>query len=388
MPNLILITLLAAFPALSTDMYLPAIPTLQKIWNISLPEANLSLVIYFATFSLLLLVHGPLSDRFGRKPVLGWGILLFIAGCLLCASADSITGLVLARMVQATGAAAASALSLALARDMYEGKERQKVLAYIGVILPLCPMVAPMIGGLLLEYLSWRWIFVLQGLLALVSLYGSMRLKEPLFERTRGGVVSVARRYKVLLGNKDYVSYTLAFCIMPASFFSFIAASSNIYIVGFGLSEQAYGLFFGFNALCMMAGSLLCSRLCVGYSTFSILVVALAGMLAAGVAMVYTTGDALLEFVIPMGAISFFVGLSRPLSISMVIEQVETDVGAASALLSFTFFIFGAIAMELVSFDWWPTKAVFIGGVAVLGSLLPLAAVISMHTRHKRAAAG
>lgn len=387
MPNLLLLTLLAAFPALSTDMYLPAIPTLQKIWNISLPEANLSLVIYFATFSLLLLVHGPLSDRFGRKPVLGWGILLFIAGCLLCACANSITTLVLARMVQATGAAAASALSLALAKDLYEGKERQKVLAYIGVILPLCPMVAPMLGGIMLKYMSWRWIFVSQGVLALAGLYGSLRLKEPAFERTRGGVLSVLRRYKVLLGNRDYLSYTLAFCIMPACFFAFIAASSNIYIVGFGMSEQTYGLYFGFNALCMMAGSLLCSRLCVGYSSFSILVSALAGMLAGGIGMVWTAGATPVLFMLPMGVISFFVGLSRPISNNMVLEQVDKDVGAASALLTFAFFICGALAMVLISFDW-RSKAFVIGVLAVFGSMLPLLAVLFLESRRKREVAG
>ena len=131
MPNLLLLALLATFPALSTDMYLPAIPTLQKIWGISLPEANLSLVVFFIAFSGFLLIHGPLSDRVGRRPVLIYGILLFIVGCGLCAVANSITFLILARVVQAAGAAAASALSLALCRDLYEGEMRQKMMAYI-----------------------------------------------------------------------------------------------------------------------------------------------------------------------------------------------------------------------------------------------------------------
>lgn len=386
MPNFLLLTLLAAFPALSTDMYLPAIPTLQEIWNISLPEANLSLVVYFGTFSLLLLVHGPLSDRYGRKPVLRWGILLFIVGCLLCASAGSITMLVLARMVQATGAAAASALSLALAKDLYEGQERQKILAYIGVIIPLCPMVAPMLGGFMLKYLSWRWIFICQGTLALAGLYGALRLKEPEFERTRGGILSVAQRYVVLLKNRSYISYTLAFCIMPAGFFSFVAASSNIYIVGFGMSAETYGLYFGFNALCMMIGSLLCSRLCVGHSTYSILLFSLVGLLAGGVGMLVTGGATPLLFLVPMGTISFFVGLSRPISMNIVLEQVEKDVGAASALVTFAFFLLGAIAMELISFDWWPSKAMFIGMLSVIGSALPFVAVVYLHRQQKRTA--
>ncbi|MGE4292542.1 MAG: MFS transporter, partial [Desulfovibrio sp.] len=134
MPNLLLLALLAAFPALSTDMYLPAIPRLERIWGISLSLANLSLVAFFASFSLFLLVHGPLSDRFGRRPVLLWGILLFIAGSLACALAPSIGALITARIVQAAGAAAASSLSLALSKDLYSGLDRQRILAYLAVI--------------------------------------------------------------------------------------------------------------------------------------------------------------------------------------------------------------------------------------------------------------
>lgn len=168
MPNLILLSLLAAFPPLSTDMYLPAIPALQKLWGIPLAQANLSLVIYFLSFSFFLLIHGPMSDRFGRRPVLIAGILTFIAGSGLCAMADSITFLVIARAVQAAGAAAASALALALSKDLYEGVQRQKILASIGVIMAFCPMLAPTLGGLMLKFGSWRWIFIIQGTMALV----------------------------------------------------------------------------------------------------------------------------------------------------------------------------------------------------------------------------
>ena len=108
----VLILLLAAFPALSTDMYLPAVPTLCSLWGISLAAANLSLVAFFASFSAFLLVHGALADRFGRRPVLLSGVSLYVAGSLLCAGAGSISMLVLARVVQAIGAAAAAAMEI------------------------------------------------------------------------------------------------------------------------------------------------------------------------------------------------------------------------------------------------------------------------------------
>ena len=211
MPNLILLSLLAAFPPLSTDMYLPAIPTLQEVWGLSFATANLSLVLFMAVFSVCLLIHGPLSDRFGRRPILMIGILLFIAGTLLCAAAPSITVLLAARCIQAAGAAAASSLALALSKDLYDGPQRQKILAYIGVIMAFAPMLAPTIGGLILKFASWRWIFVFQGCLALVGLYGVFRLKEPLTEFTKGGMLSMAGRYLPVLKNLPFTVLSTGF---------------------------------------------------------------------------------------------------------------------------------------------------------------------------------
>lgn len=385
MPNLVLIILLAAFPALSTDMYLPAIPTLQALWSISLTEANLSLVAFFVCFSFFLLVHGPLSDRFGRKPVLISGIVLYILGSYACAGAGSITQLVLARMVQATGAAAASFMALALAKDLYEGLARQKVLAYIGIIVPLCPMLAPMLGGWMLGHLSWRWIFLMQGTFALIALYGSIRLREPEFERTRGGPLAVVRRYLVLLQNERYVVYTLVFSFMPAAFFSFIGGSAAIYITDWGFDTQAYGLYFGFNALAMMLGSLVTSRLCVGIDGVRILRVALVGMMLAGAAMLAWGEGSPGGFALTMFAVSFMNGVARPLSNHMTLEQVGTDVGAASAVMTFGLFMVAATAMEFITLGW-DSKIGVIALLSLAGGAVPLVTLWLLGRRERRRA--
>jgi len=386
MPNLLLLALLATFPALSTDMYLPAIPTLQTLWGITLPEANLSLVVFFMAFSGCLLIHGPLSDRVGRRPVLIWGILLFVVGCGLCALSNSITFLILARVVQAAGAAAAAALSLALSKDLYDGVMRQKILAYIGVILALSPMLAPSLGGLMLEVASWRWIFVCQAGLALIAFYGAVKLKEPLTEFTSGGVVSVAGRYLTVLKNKRFVVLALAFSIMTLPHFAFIGGSPDIYITGYGVSEQAFGVYFGINALGVMLGSFLCTRLAGRVKSTHILYVSLFGIFGAGILMIFLGGLTPLSLTIPMFCITLAVGFSRPVSNNMILEQVESDVGAASSVLTFEIFFVGGVAMELIALDW-PSKPLVIGIFALIGATIPFVGLLFMrrgNTNHNR----
>ena len=379
MNSFVLILLLAAFPALSTDMYLPAIPALCSLWGISLAAANLSLVAFFASFSAFLLVHGALADRFGRRPVLLSGVSLYVAGSLLCAGAGSISMLVLARVVQAIGAAAAAAMALTLAKDLYAGDRRKKILAYIGVIIPLCPMAAPTLGALMLQHVSWRGIFLSQALLALPALYGCIRLREPLAERAAGGLGAAVGRYGGLFRNRGYLVYALAFSVVNLAFFAFIGGSPDIYITGFGLSERAYGAYFAFNALALMLGSLLCSRLCVGIASFRILLASLTGMLGASAALLLW-GRGPHGFAAAMFAYSLFLGLSRPISNDMILEQVRRDTGAAASLLTFFNFMCGAAAMELISLDW-PSKPAAIAVLGLAGNLAPLAALLLLRRR-------
>ncbi|WP_321404841.1 Bcr/CflA family efflux MFS transporter [Maridesulfovibrio sp.] len=379
MPNFLFITMLAAFPALSTDMYLPALPVIQQLWGITLVEVNLSLVLFFIVFSFAMLIYGPLSDKYGRKPVLVGGVGVYVLGSLFCALSTNIWFLVAARIVQACGAASASALSMALAKDLYTGNERQKVLAYIGVIIPLCPMLAPMLGSMMLKFLSWKWIFGCQAVLASMAFYGTIVFKEPEFEKTSGGIGAMLFRYLVVLKNVEFTTYCFAFSVIAIGFFGFLAGSADIYIRGFGMDEQQYAMFFGFNSIGFMVGSFTCSRLCVSYSSKSILGFSLAGVVFSSLGVFFAGGSEYL-FAAPMFLITFFIGVSRPISNHMILETVDRDIGSASALLTFTYFIFGALAMELISFDW-PSKINMIGVMGIISGGIPLLSLFWMARR-------
>ncbi len=128
-----LLVLLTAFPALSTDMYLPAMPALAGIWGVSMAVVNLTLIGFFVTFCVALLIYGPVSDRFGRRPPLLAGVSLYVAASLACAASSGAGGLIAARVLQAAGAAAASSLAMAITKDVYDGRQRARIIAHIAV---------------------------------------------------------------------------------------------------------------------------------------------------------------------------------------------------------------------------------------------------------------
>ena len=332
---LFLLALLSAFPPLSTDMYLPALPLLVKLWQQPLAIINLTLVCFFISYCFSLLFYGPLSDRFGRRPLLLGGIGLFILASMLCALAGSAIALIVFRVLQAAGAASASALALAISKDIYDGHERERILAYIGVILALAPMLAPVFGGWVLTWFSWRWIFIAQAAVATVAWIGVWRMPETLPTRQSISTLQTAGIYLGLFRNRPYIGYALLMSVIILPHFAFIAGSADIYITRMGLSEQTFGYYFALNAAAIMAGSLTCSRMLGHIGSRALMTVGFAGVLVGGLVMLTRWIPGPWGLTLPMATVSFCFGLSRPPSNNLVLEQVNRHAGAASSLLIF-----------------------------------------------------
>jgi MFS transporter, DHA1 family, multidrug resistance protein len=256
-----LLALLAAFPPLSTDMYLAAIPLLSDKWQQPLAVVNLTLICFFFTYCGFLLVYGPLSDRYGRRPPLLAGLALYIGASLLCAFSGNIGILILARALQGIGAAAASAIVFAICKDLFAGNIRQRVFLQLGVIVAAAPMIAPIIGGWLIESLSWRWVFILQAFLGVISAVGVWLMNESLTVLSTEGLRLVFRSYLRLMSNMPFFLLTLALACLGIPLFAFIAVSSEIYITGLGYSEEVYGYFFACNASAFLVAPLVFSRM-------------------------------------------------------------------------------------------------------------------------------
>ena len=360
---------MAAFPPLSTDMYLPAMPTLQRIWHQPVTMVNLTLIAFFVAFCFALLFYGPVSDRYGRRPPLLAGVGLYVAASIACAAAPGVGWMIGARVLQALGGASAAALSMAVTKDVYDGRKRARIIAHIAVVLALAPMLAPVLGGWLLSWTSWRGIFLIQAAMGLIAMVGVWRMPETLPVATAAGAAGAGKAaagYLRLFKNRRFSSITFSTSLLALPAFAFIAGSADIYINHFGLTAQKFSYFFGFNATGMMFGPLAFSRLCRKMPTERLISIGYAGICLGGLLMVISPGaGGPWHLALCNWAMAFSFGLCRPPVNNLALEQVHQDAGAASSLLVFTYMLVGAAGMGLISLKW-SDKVAFLGLLGLL----------------------
>lgn len=366
-----LIALLATFPPLSTDMYLAAIPLMVEHWQVPIATVNLSLVFFFIAYCLLLLVYGPLSDRFGRKPPLIIGLVLYTVASLLCAVVDNVYLMICCRTLQGAGAASASAISYAICRDLFDGRVRQRIFVQLGVIVAGAPMIAPVIGGWVIEFWTWRLIFLFQALAGVIATAGVWWMQESIRERSQDPMSRVYRGYVRLFSNKPYILLTFSFACAGIPFFAYIGCSSEIFISLLGYSEREYGYFYGVNASAFMLAPLAFSRMSRAYTLKLLLPVSFVGMAVCALPMISKLLQVPYRMVLPMWFLTFFFSFGRPPSNNLLLEQVDDDVGSASSFMVFVFFMVGSLAMWLISFAW-TDKIAIIGWCGIISAILSL----------------
>ena len=257
------LAMVAALAPLAIDMYLPSFPTLRREFGVSATQIQLTLSGYMLGFTAGQLGYGPLSDRFGRKPVLLSGILLFIATTVLCALSTDISSLVLFRFLQAVGGGAGTVLSRAIVRDLYEGAAMARIMSIMLIAVLFAPMVAPFAGGYILIWMGWRavfWILAAIGLAAL--LITVFRIRETLPEERRGspGALSLLRGYGAVLTHRRALGYILSGGVTFGALFAFLSGAPFVFIEYYGLEPQEMGYVFMINVVGVMAGGWLNAR--------------------------------------------------------------------------------------------------------------------------------
>ena len=349
---LVLIALLTAFPALSTDMYLPALPTMAEHLGASLGLANLTLVLYFLFFGFSMLIWGPLSDRYGRKPVLLSGVGLYVVASLLCMSAGSIEQLLAFRAMQAIGSGASSTVALAIVKDRFNPLEREKALAIVSVIMGLAPVLAPSIGSMLLLATSWRGAFGALASLGIIAFVGSLFREETIQVRSTENMAGSLYRLVVVLKNPGFYRLLMVFAWMAIPILAFIGASTAVYINHYGLNKQVFALFFSFNALFFMMGPTVYLKLAQKIDKLKIISASFILVLISGV-LIATVGH-INQYVYALSIIpaSLASTMIRPPSTTLILEQQDGDTGSAASLINCSFLIVGSMGMVIISMAW------------------------------------
>lgn len=343
---------LSAFGALATDMYLPALPMMSDEFNCSVGTVNLTLVLFFLFSAISMLIWGTLSDKYGRRPTLLVGVALFILTSFLCALSSNVYQLIVFRVFQAVGSSAAISVSMAVMKDVFEGKERERALAFASILMALGPILAPIIGALLLKISSWRGIFLCLAGLGIIGLMGCVLMQETAKIAREKSIILTLGNLPKLLKNLGFTYPMLLFSLTGFPLMLFLGASSNIYIKGFGLSEQIYSYFFAANAFFASTGPMIFMKINGKVHTYRIITASFAFMLLSGLLIMGMGSINPYLFAIAVLPSTISGNMIRPPSANILLEQGREDAGAASSLMNFFFIFMGSLAMQFISFDW------------------------------------
>ncbi|WP_373237335.1 Bcr/CflA family efflux MFS transporter [Cohaesibacter celericrescens] len=344
-----LLIALGAFPPLTIDLYLPALPQMTKTFATSQGMVNLTLAAYMIAFSIGILFWGPLSERTGRKPILFMTLSLYIAASLLCALAFQIEYLIGFRILQGFAGGGVAVVGTTIVKDLFDRREREQVMAVMMSLGIIAPMVAPVLGAFLLKIASWHMMFVALAVFASFVFVLVIFYQETLEERSTGPLYKSWLRLGVVVLNPRFAYLLLIFSAAPMCLMSFLGIAAYVYVDGFGMSEQAFSFIFAFNAACATIGPILYLRLSRRIKVETIIQGCFGVIVLAGIAMLLVGSVSPWLFAAVAALNTVAVIVLRVPGANLLLEQQTFDTGSAAALIQFSGTIMGALGIQIVS---------------------------------------
>ena len=367
-PILLLVACFLMLQPLSTDLYLASLPSLGTVFNAPMATVQLTLSMFVIAFGGAQLVIGPLSDRYGRRPVVIWGLGLYVLASLLCAFAPSISLLIAARFLQALGCCSAIIIARAIVRDAYAPADSARVIARASTWLALAPLTGPILGSYLQVTFGWRAAFIALTLLSSAVLAAViMRLPETNRHQDPRAteLAGLAANWRLVLGSRAFWANALPGALSYGAIFAFISGSSPVLIRILQVPTEWFGYCFAFGVSGYMTGTIICRRLLAAYGPAVTLRIGSTITLGAGALFLTAVGFGMAHWMLVVGAMFLTMlshGINFPVSQSGSVTPFPQQAGTAAGLM-------GALYMSVA---FTVGTAV---GASYNGTLLPLALI-------------
>jgi MFS transporter, DHA1 family, multidrug resistance protein len=351
---IVILGIMGMFPALASDVYLPAFPEVAREFHVTINQVQFTLAASMVGMGLGMLVWGSISDRLGRKTPAIIGSITYLVASLLCILAPNLTWLIGWRLVQGIGGSAAVVIGRAIVRDLYSGREMARLMMAIQTIFFITPVLAPSIGAFILSFANWQALFVLMAALGAVGAVGVWALPESLKaeNRVQNNLVQAFRTYGKVFADGNFRQYMWQNGASVMVTIVYISTTADVYLQHFKVPEQAFGLIFGVTAFGQMVGAQVNRRLLMRFSVERLLVAFVIGQFTFATCL-FIVGHLTdnIWLVMTFQVLTIFCGGSiGGNGTTLALRDYQVNAGSGVALLALAQSLGGALAATLTAY--------------------------------------